>query len=721
MNLFNRLAFFTLGASILVTPFGPLRNSSAAVGLVELEQFWEGATKTVEDFTPLLAWELLAKAEPDECFFGIGDERNSYDPGLELPCPEGATAKVNQAYVWGLAKSGDNIWFGTVSNVHCLVIGSYLGVISPSAYTPWVCEFGQGRFQSGLLPEFIRDWRPPRLFVYDTGTGTLTEKTDDLDGLDAVRLQTTVGIRSAGTQGDVVFLGGPALSLSGGIHLFAFNTRDGSFLGSTLMSEYSNIRKWLVVNDVLYTAVGFAQESESGGKVLRWTGTAQDPFQFEVVGNLDTSGAELAFHEDRLFVSTWPGGGEISSGLAEVSHQAGVWMSPPVPEGGLTPADADSFVKIWQTDDYEPDPVTALTYGGGAIASFDGHLYWGTMHVPFLSLLAHRTAYYDLPGYPKGDEYPDVWETIFYGTLRPIAIFRGRNFGSGTPDIELVYGETRLPRFTYDPGTESGQWEIVDNNMGGAEPLSGHSGFGNPLNNYTWTMAVYKDQLFVGTMDWSYLLSIYLGTSFANPGADLYRFPSAEEPAAPESIDGVSNLLNYGIRTMIAEKDALYLGMANPMNLATDSNDVLPQGGWELVKLTGGDSGDDGLCFIATAAHGSPFAPHVRILRRFRDRFLVTNRIGRTLVKLYASGSPPIADFISRHPGLRALFRIGLLPLVGVSWAALNLGTGAAAVFLLLCAAGIIGLALIGKRMIPSPNTEPPSPSEQMRRKPSDR
>ena len=32
--------------------------------------------------------------------------------------------------------------------------------------------------------------------------------------------------------------------------------------------------------------------------------------------------------------------------------------------------------------------------------------------------------------------------------------------------------------------------------------------------------------------------------------------------------------------------DALYLGMANPMNLLTDPNDDLPEGGWELLKLS---------------------------------------------------------------------------------------------------------------------------------------
>ena len=39
--------------------------------------------------------------------------------------------------------------------------------------------------------------------------------------------------------------------------------------------------------------------------------------------------------------------------------------------------------------------------------------------------------------------------------------------------------------------------------------------------------------------------------------------------------------------------------------------------------------GSGGGCFIATAAYGSMMAPHVRILRDFRDRILLQNSIGK--------------------------------------------------------------------------------------------
>jgi hypothetical protein len=50
------------------------------------------------------------------------------------------------------------------------------------------------------------------------------------------------------------------------------------------------------------------------------------------------------------------------------------------------------------------------------------------------------------------------------------------------------------------------------------------------------------------------------------------------------SLSGVGNISSYGVRTMVSD-DALYLGMANPMNLLTDPNDDLPEGGWELIEL----------------------------------------------------------------------------------------------------------------------------------------
>jgi hypothetical protein len=77
-------------------------------------------------------------------------------------------------------------------------------------------------------------------------------------------------------------------------------------------------------------------------------------------------------------------------------------------------------------------------------------------------------------------------------------------------------------------------------------------------------------------------------------------------------------------------------------------------------------------CFIATAAYGTPMAEDVQTLRDFRDEYLATNPVGSTLVDLYYAVSPPIADFITEHPGLKSIVRAGLAPAVAMSTVAVN-------------------------------------------------
>ncbi|MBI4820212.1 MAG: hypothetical protein HY791_28315 [Deltaproteobacteria bacterium] len=83
---------------------------------------------------------------------------------------------------------------------------------------------------------------------------------------------------------------------------------------------------------------------------------------------------------------------------------------------------------------------------------------------------------------------------------------------------------------------------------------------------------------------------------------------------------------------------------------------------YELYRQRGGTD-DGGFCFIATAAYGSYSHPLVRILRTYRDVVLETGPIGRAVVRLYYSVSPPIADAVRAHPILRFVVRTALVPL----------------------------------------------------------
>jgi len=111
----------------------------------------------------------------------------------------------------------------------------------------------------------------------------------------------------------------------------------------------------------------------------------------------------------------------------------------------------------------------------------------------------------------------------------------------------------------------------------------------------------------------------------------------------------------------------------------------------QVVQPVAGDGGGGG-CFIATAAYGSMMEPHVKILRDFRDRFLLHNSMGKGFVRLYNTYSPPMADFIAKHNSLRAMVRISLLPVVGVSWITLKIGSVSTVALMLLFISCFVGL-----------------------------
>ncbi len=114
-------------------------------------------------------------------------------------------------------------------------------------------------------------------------------------------------------------------------------------------------------------------------------------------------------------------------------------------------------------------------------------------------------------------------------------------------------------------------------------------------------------------------------------------------------------------------------------NTATTSTTVTEPGPF--------DPGVSGGCFIATAAYGYPRAEEVAVLRQFRDRYLLTNSLGRVIVKAYYWYSPPLAGLIKENETLRVATRGALRPVIwwaelertapALAWTVLVLGTGA--------------------------------------------
>jgi hypothetical protein len=557
----------------------------------------------------LLATDVVAKAQPDECYVGLG-ETNLYpfDFGAET-CTDGMP-KVSESYVFGLTRSGDELWFGTAPNMGCLVYGEIASQapidLTPFETSTWTCEYGEGLYaQPRDIPPASGDWRPPSTYTYDLETGEL-ERKDIGDPL----LEETLGLRSAGASDELILLAGPQITSVGGsaedpgINVFAFNAATGAYLGSKRLVEFNDIRKWVTVEDRgLYTGVAVNLDEFQGnpdvrfGAVLRWTGDLADPFQYEIVGWLTGEAAEVVEHQGRIFSTTWPDFDKLEE---DEYDYAGLWMSPLLGEDGLNPSDASGWEQVWASSDYEQDEVAARMYNGGALASYQGFLYWGSLHAPMSAGLAHALVY----GFIDEDDPTnvDIGAVVkaVQRTHRPINIFRGWNFGTEEQGMEVLYGQNVMWAYVESPWPwgPARIWRQLPNKMGLAR--FGEAGFGNPWNTYTWTMAVQGGRLYVGTMDWSHtfaavMLPVFL-QNLANPlpdvdiagatyGADLYVFPSATEPAVTVDLEGVRNFGTYGVRTMQPTEDGLFMGMANAMNLMVDTTDDLPEGGWELILL----------------------------------------------------------------------------------------------------------------------------------------
>jgi hypothetical protein len=71
-------------------------------------------------------------------------------------------------------------------------------------------------------------------------------------------------------------------------------------------------------------------------------------------------------------------------------------------------------------------------------------------------------------------------------------------------------------------------------------------------------------------------------------------------------------------------------------------------------------------CFVATAAYGSPLDARIGVLRRFRDRHLMTNGVGRALVSAYYDVGPAAAAWIAEDEDRRSAARALLSPIVAI-------------------------------------------------------
>ncbi|MBU1196580.1 MAG: hypothetical protein KKE62_10575 [Proteobacteria bacterium] len=124
-------------------------------------------------------------------------------------------------------------------------------------------------------------------------------------------------------------------------------------------------------------------------------------------------------------------------------------------------------------------------------------------------------------------------------------------------------------------------------------------------------------------------------------------------------------------------------GVANGVIVDPSGPGAFVSGLSSAAGSVSGDSGGGG-CFIATAAFGSYMEKHVKILRDFRDFYLLKTHLGTRFVHTYYKYSPPIADFIAEHAVLRGLVRVGLTPLIIFGYAVVHMSAFEQMILLLL-------------------------------------
>jgi hypothetical protein len=84
---------------------------------------------------------------------------------------------------------------------------------------------------------------------------------------------------------------------------------------------------------------------------------------------------------------------------------------------------------------------------------------------------------------------------------------------------------------------------------------------------------------------------------------------------------------------------------------------ILAKKGWDEFK-------DKDLCTGEMAAKGTSWYPRLKVLRNFRDKYLMKSRSSRFLVSLYYTCSPYLSNLMKRNKELKHTVRMGLLSMI---------------------------------------------------------
>jgi hypothetical protein len=158
----------------------------------------------------------------------------------------------------------------------------------------------------------------------------------------------------------------------------------------------------------------------------------------------------------------------------------------------------------------------------------------------------------------------------------------------------------------------------------------------------------------------------------ASAGASAYGvwYATADNSSAAAQQGGDITATSYSITGLTNE--TRYYVWVKAKNSAGVSGFSASANGIPVAATKSDEGGGGGACFIATAAYGSPFEPHVKVLKEFRDSYLMQTELGKAFVNLYYKYSPALADVIAKNDALKLAARWGLVPVVAIAYAMLH-------------------------------------------------
>jgi uncharacterized repeat protein (TIGR02543 family) len=366
----------------------------------------------------------------------------------------------------------------------------------------------------------------------------------------------------------------------------------------------------------------------------------QNPIQGTIAGNWDTFITKVNASGSALIYSTYLGGsgGDHSASIvvdsAGAAYVTGNTTSADFPmqnpiQGSYGGGISDAFVtKV----NVSGSALIYSTYLGGSDTDSVGGIALNSEGAPYVT------------GNTSSTDFP---------TKKPI-----QGSISGMNDVFITKINAPGTDLTYSTylgglGDEYGFGIAVDS--AGAVYVTGITGsFNFPTQNPIQKDKVGSEDVFITKLVFSdittYTLTIAAGSGgITNPSPGSHTYDEGTEVT-------ITATPNSGYIFVGWSGDVT--STTNPITITMDSDKSITANFTQESDGGGGDGGNGGgLCFIATACYGTPMAEEVKTLCAFRDQYLLTNPIGRALVKLYYRHSPKVADFIRNKETLKAVVR----------------------------------------------------------------